>query len=269
MTLLQDQLTRAARKLLVLSLAMLLSFAISAISATMANASPSGAKNTVYARITELVKLPAPFTVLPDGKVEVDKKLWEHDREDDGTELYTSKKADARIATLRSTSGTLESFTSFALGPVPKEKGDRAETDESLSFKDGKLTSRTSCSINEGAGAVGKDAAGRICTTATQALCTAVKNKDVISPDTIKEMDSSEMRALAVILTLRGPDHQLDNVIRYGNRLGLKHAAQTTKGQLILASRQPAAEKPDDVKQFEVAKKSLERLKTICTETGY
>jgi hypothetical protein len=41
-----------------------------------------------------------------------------------------------------------------------------------------------------------------------------------------------EVRAIATILAMRGPEHQLDNLAKHGNRLGLNNPLQTTKGKL-------------------------------------
>jgi hypothetical protein len=228
-----------------------------------AGTQPTG---TDYAEIAKVGTLAGSFEVKPDGKVQADPNQWTRQKEDDGTELYTTvKNSDVRVAVLKNPTGGVDSFTTFKLHEEVKGVAPRPETDESMIFKNGKLSSRTSC---EEAG--GKDSFGRICTTATPALCRGIKAKGFISSEALEELDQAEMRSLALILTLRGTDHQLDNVVRFGNRLGLTRAVQTTKGQLILVSREPqgnlplSARRTDEQREAASAAKALEKLKNLC-----
>ena len=194
---------------------------------------------TEFERITQLVKLPYPVTITHDGELRADKSKWTSSKESDGTELLTSKEkepAEARVAVIRSKT-TLESFTSYSLKAAATGTTTKPETSSSVFFDQGKLAAFTMC---EDSG--GKDSLGRTCVTATPKLCQDLKKSEPIEEDTMKKVDSFEMRAIATILTLRGADHQLDNVVRTGNRLGLKSALQTTKGQLVALSKQISKE---------------------------
>ena len=145
------------------------------------------------------------------------------------------------MAIIRSqTTSSIESFTAYSLRANTSTAGTKPETSASVFFESGKLKAFTIC---EDAG--GKDSLGRTCVTATPKLCENLKKSDAIQTDTLKAVDTFEMRAIATILTLRGPDHQLDNVVRTGNRLGLKSAMQTTKGQLLALSKQIAKDATD------------------------
>ena len=197
----------------------------------------SGASD--FTRIAKLVQLPDPVKIANDGKLVIDKSKWASSKEADGTELLTSKvkePAEARIAVIRSqTTSNIESFTAYSLKGAGAVSGTKQESSASVFFDNGKLKAFTVC---EDSGS--KDSIGRTCVTATPRLCENLKKSDPIEADTLKVVDTFEMRAIATILTLRGADHQLDNVVRTGNRLGLKSSLQTTKGQLMAFSKQIA-----------------------------
>lgn len=212
--------------------------------ATVSRANVSGASiassgASDFTRIAKLVKLPDPVKIGSDGKLVVDKSKWLSSKEADGTELLTSKikePAEARIAVIRSqTTSNIESFTAYSLKGAGIISGTKQESSASVFFDNGKLKAFTIC---EDSGS--KDSIGRTCVTATPRLCENLKKSDPIEADTLKAVDTFEMRAIATILTLRGADHQLDNVVRTGNRLGLKSSLQTTKGQLMAFSKQIA-----------------------------
>ncbi len=216
-----------------------------------------------YSLTSKLVTPPAHLNVNIAGLSEFDKKAWTVEKQDDGTELYTlkNKKPEARAAIMRNAKGDLESMTTY------KVVGS-SETSGSMMFEKGSLKSFTSCET--------QDPVGRVCVTATPELCHAMKVGNV-QPDAMKQMDTFEMRSLAILLTLRGTDHQLDNMVKSGNRLGLKSALQTTKGQLLALSkvieretRTPAATAPADDKLTQrVLEKSLPRLKQACLDTKF
>lgn len=222
-----------------------------------------------YALTAKLLVTPARLEINSSGLSEFDKSAWSIEKQDDGTELYTfKKKPEARAAVMRAGDGTLESITTY------KTAG-KTETAASMTFEKGVARSFTSC---EDAG--GKDF-GRVCVTATRELCGALK-AGTLQAEQLKETDTAEMRALAILLTLRGADHQLDNMVRSGNRLGLKTALQTTKGQILamakevaieqhLTSRAPAGTKAsvDEALAQTVLEKSLPRLKQACTDTHF
>lgn len=250
------------------------------------------------------LKLPIPLSIDRKGALSFDKAKWKVQRDDDGTELLTLKdKSEAKAAILKGKDGAVESVTTYALKNDAKEKEVKALPEDAATvfFKEGTLAAFTQCT-DEGK----KGEMGRICVTATLKLCQQLKAGAEVNGETIKEMDLFEMRALALLLTLRGSDHQLDNMLRSGNRLGLKSGLQTTKGQLLALAKQIAKEtapktnreiakapadapaqsprlvaqndgktatdkdSTDEVARTrEVLEKTLPRLKEACVDTGF
>jgi hypothetical protein len=205
-----------------------------------------------FARITKLLRLPAPFTISQQGKIEAAKIHWQVEQDADGTDLFTSAKGNARIAVLKDKSGSLESVTAFSLKSPQAGETPRTETDDSLAFKDQTLLAYTRCESSKPAASP-----ERRCLTVTRALCSSLVSKGQVGLDSLHETDSFEMKALAIILTLRGADHQLDNVVHFGNRLGLKSPEQSTRGQIVAAAAKTGAQSPNTP---EVVK----QLKDMC-----
>jgi hypothetical protein len=270
--------------------------AATALTPSRAHASVSLTLND-YAFTAKLVSLPAHLQVNSAGLSEYDKKAWSIETQDDGTELYTlksksqsksksksktKKKPEARAAIMRDKKGDLESMTAYELSDK-LSGGD--ETAGAMIFETGRLRAFTSCET--------ENSVGRVCVTATPDLCHALKAGNV-RPEEMKQMETYEMRALAILLTLRGTDHQLDNMVKSGNRLGLKTALQTTKGQLLALSKvveresrrtasvasataplavsavvPPPAQTADDKLAETVLEKSLPRLKQACLDTRF
>lgn len=184
-----------------------------------------------FSRITKLLRVPAPFIVSERGKIEGAKSHWRIEQDADGTDLFTAAKSDARIAVLKDKSGSLESVTAFSLQRTPAGETPGTETDDSLAFKDQALLAYTRCeSLKLAAWPE------RRCLTVTRPLCSGLVTKGQVALDTLSETDAFEMKALAIVLTLRGADHQLDNLVHFGNRLGLKTPEQSTRGQLVAAA---------------------------------
>jgi hypothetical protein len=252
---------------------------------TPADSPTSAQKPGSYdARIAnQLLRLPHKLELKSDGKLKADQKHWTLEKDPDGTDLYTAKgAASSRVAAIKSNEGKLELLTSFVLKDAAKSPGEsQPEESSSFFFTQGKLTAYTSC---EDTGA--KASVGRVCVTATPKLCQSLRNGGGLDAETLQETESFEMRSLATLLTLRGSDHQLDNVLRSGNRLGLKTALQTTKGQLVTLAKQieteqaaakaPASASTSDKTQIEqnllaksVLEKSLPRLKQACLDTKF
>lgn len=214
----------------------------------------------------------APIGVSAAGASTFDKKNWALEKDNDGSEIYSAKnKPEAKGAILRTASGDVESVTTFKLDKSGEESA------SSLFFENKAVKSYTQCANDK--------SVGRVCVTATADLCHALK-ASALRPDDVKDTDTYEMKALALILTLRGSDHQLDNMAHTGNRLGLKTALQTTKGQLIALAREvakesgqavPAPREPaaaakiaaDDKLAQGVLEKSLPRLKQACLDTHF
>ncbi len=244
---------------------------LSVLGSTLLALSANAAVDGDFARTNEIVHLPLAIKVSAQGKIDADTAKWKIEKDPEGTELFTAKSGDeTRVAAMKGDDGVLESFTSY----VMKKK---AENSSTVFFTKGKLSAFTSCEAS-----ADKDSIGRICVTATPKLCQNLKKGDGIDPATLKEIDLFEMRALAAILTLRGSDHQLENVVKSGNRLGLKSALQTTKGQIYALVKQitketqkksdgrdPATEAAESQLAKSVLEKSLPRLKDACVVTKF
>lgn len=226
-----------------------------------------------------MITLPAKVSIAGKGRIDFDKKSWTEEKQPDGTQLLTvkSKADDARVAVMRSKSGVLETFSAYQL------KKTKMESSLSVFFDEDHMAAFTTCEEGES-----KNSPGRVCVTATPKLCKSLSSGEGLTPDILSEMDAFEMKALATILTLRGSDHQLDNMVKSGNRLGLKSALQTTKGQLIALAKQIAkekgtplpVEKPRDPAQEkrevddskiakDVIEAALPRLKRTCVDAGF
>ncbi|HVK60625.1 MAG TPA: hypothetical protein VM432_03700, partial [Bdellovibrionales bacterium] len=162
------------------------------------------------------------------GELAFAKSKWTREVEGKDTELFTAVgPVQGRVAVLRGKDGKTESLTAYKLGAAPDKTAAPSEEEAStMFFEKDQLSAYSTCEER-----TGEPAIGRICVTATPKLCKALKAGKGVAPEVLKEMDTYEMRGLAILLTLRGSDHQLDNVVRTGNRLGLKSALQTTKGQ--------------------------------------
>lgn len=232
-----------------------------------------------YARIAKLISVPDHGGLNDKGESKFEKTKWSTDKQADGSEIYTLKaKPEARAVVMRSDAGALESMTAFEI--AAKDKTEKAG---SVFFETGKLAAFTSCEEQKNL--------GRVCVTTTPALCKQLKDGNVAA-ETMTDMDKFEMRSLSYLLTLRGADHQLDNMVKTGNRLGLKSALQTTKGQLMALVKQLAAEtesksrapsatentkaktmSPAEFEQSKLAlsvlSESLPRLKQACVDTGF
>jgi hypothetical protein len=241
--------------------------------------------------------LPTPERIeFTDAGIGFAKDKWIRETEGRETELFTSKgTVQGRVAVLRGKDGKTESLTAYKLNATKKD----APTEEiaaSMIFDHDQLAAYSTCEDRPG-----NPAGGRTCVTATPKLCHALKDGTGVTPEILAETDTYEMRGLAVLLTLRGSDHQLDNMVRTGNRLGLKTALQTTKGQIMALARQlmkeqavaktasavkapaqrdPAAakivvsskeEKAKEENEMarEVLERSLPRLKQACLDTKF
>lgn len=235
----------------------------------LASSFGSTAWSAEFQKVNNLAKLPTSLKITAEGKIDADSGKWKIEKDADGTDLLTLKSGDeTKVAAMRTSSGELEAVISYTL----RSKNEFANA---LLFKEGKLASFTTCETEDG-----KDSIGRICVTATAKLCQNLRKGAGLEEAVLKEVDVHEMRALAAVLTLRGSDHQLDNAAKTGNRLGLKTALQTTKGQLYTLAKQIAKETKtagsatsasvtvDDEKANKLAKsvleKSLPRLKSGC-----
>jgi len=220
-----------------------------------------------YAEASRFLKVPLQLT--REGHLSFQKTQWERVLDSDGTELLSARKQKARAALMKDKDGKPEALISYKLNQ--KGKTER-ESSNALFFERGRLSAVTTCEEFEKA----RDL-GRICVTATPALCTDLRNGNGIDPKSLEDTEKYETRALASILTLRGPDHQLDNMIATGNKLGLKSSLQTTRGQILALARQVAKElgmkssepSKDDKNARVVLEFTLPLLKSACENARF
>ena len=189
-----------------------------------------------YAESSRFIKL--PLALSRDGKLNYKTENWKSETDPDGTDLLTAKKLRARAAVLKNKSGKVEALVSYVMKPETMNTKSDLEEGQALYFDgDGHLAAVTVCDEVKAA----RDL-GRVCVTATPKLCGDLRSGKGVDPETLQRAESFETRTLASLLTLRGSDHQLDNLLKTGNRLGLKSSLQTTRGQLITLARQVAKE---------------------------
>lgn len=232
-----------------LSLAVLLSFSASFSMAaeTSAQVAPSSSTPaTAPAPMAISAPVPKPtvekalaflnpakgWSVNATQRVDFDQKLWTREALGDGSEIFSyqaakSKEEEQKRAILRD-GENLSSISSYQLAPAKKGAKIQEERSASVVFHKGDLFAVTQCR-DDGT------KLGRNCITVTPDVCEYVKEEEPKEfPKKVSEqLKVLEIRALATILTLRGTNHQLENVARHGNRLGLNNPLQTTKGKLI------------------------------------
>ncbi len=215
-----------------------------------------------YAESTRFLKV--PLAISREGKVVYKKHLWKSDTDPDGTELLNATKIEARAAILKNKDGSVEALISYALKANSKGEKSALEEGRALYFDQGRLAAVTVCDQVKAASEL-----GRVCVTATAKLCGDLRTGQGVDARTLARAENYETRTLSSLLTLRGSDHQLDNLLKSGNRLGMKSGLQTTRGQLMILARQVAKElgkpvsgdaEPSELRTAD-AKKIAERAK--------
>lgn len=215
---------------------LLVSTALLSLSAVAAQESPVSPSLPVPKSAVEKALLflnPAKgWSVNSTQKVDFDQKLWTREALADGSEIFSYQTAkvseeEQKRAILRD-GENLSSISSYQLAPLKKGKKAQEERSASVVFLKGDLFAITQCR-DDGT------KLGRNCITVTPDVCDYIKAEQTVEvPSKVSEqLKVLEIRALATILTLRGTSHQLENVARHGNRLGLNNPLQTTKGKLI------------------------------------
>lgn len=179
------------------------------------------------------------WSVNANQKVDYDEKIWSKESLADGSEIYkmvaTPVGVEEQKQVVLRAGENLSSITSFALVKDAKKKTVH-EQSASVLFHKGALYSVTQCRDEN-------DKNGRNCLTVTRELCSYVTppEKEVFPVMLAAQLKVLEVRALATILAIRGPDHQLENIAKHGNKLGLKNPLQTTKGKLTAKDAKLAA----------------------------
>lgn len=201
--------------------------------------------------------LSAPLQLTREGHVSFQKSQWSLEHDQDGTELFQARKIKAQAARLKGKDGKTEALISYVLKPKKKSS---IESSSALFFENGRLAVLTLCEELSQPPKI-----GRVCITANADVCASLRSEKDVSQESFKKIEAYETRALASILTLRGSDHQLDNMLATGNRLGLKNPLQTTKGQLRALSSRSETDKA--AKQ--VLAHTLPKLKKSCKEARF
>lgn len=162
-------------------------------------------------------------------RVAADSQLWSTETLEDGSEIFTARASSAELEHKRvilRDGANVSSISFYILTKSKSSRGPAHEESASIVFHKGRLHALTKCSDNG-------DKSGRDCLTVSRLVCGFVKAPEADLPKALNdELKVLEVRALATILTLRGAEHQLENVSRHGGRMGLKDPLQTTKGKL-------------------------------------
>ena len=171
------------------------------------------------------------WSVPARGPTRFSRSKWTREDEGSGVEMFSRKPARAAAAeekrVVMRDGDSLSSAGRYALftGSSAREESAAVMAD------DVGWASYTQCEDR---------GAGRVCATVTPEICGKMKSDQVeLDEKDFAGLEKSETRAIALILAMRGSEHQLDNVVRYGNRMGLKDPAQTTKGRLMRAADYP------------------------------
>jgi hypothetical protein len=184
------------------------------------------AKASDYQRGQAFLPPTSGLQILDNGKIQVDQKKWDRETELGGTEIFSYKRTSADPKQLEDKAvivrngAELASIASYELG----RKSHPGEISSSIEFSNGQIASVTQCED--------KIKPGRSCLTVNSPLCSALERKQPISNEVMGKLERTEVHALALILTLRGSDHQMENLASTGNRFGIRSKNQTTKGQI-------------------------------------
>ncbi|MCM2283106.1 MAG: hypothetical protein NDI61_14785 [Bdellovibrionaceae bacterium] len=244
------------RKRLTFFCAALLALSVPALSVKAHGAGPSTVEPATPDDLRHALTLLTPakgWSIASDQHAVFDAKLWSREALNDGSEIFTAQMdgksapsdaspvSEQKRVILRD--GTnLSSVSAYAL--TREKTGALTEASSSIVFHKGRLYALTRCEDQGGA-------KGRDCLTVTRQLCEYARAPGEMPTRLSDELKVIEVRALATILALRGPDHQLENVARHGSRMGLKDALQTTKGKFL-------------AKKKEIQSKALARARSLC-----
>lgn len=164
------------------------------------------------------------WEVKPDGQIVFDKSVWNSTTDAEGSEVFTLKKSDSeqKRTVIRNEDKTIRTISEYRLDS-------KKENYWFVFFLDQKLAAATTCNDKT------KDGL-RNCVTAIPSVCKSLpKNRATswtLPKAVIPDVDLVEKRALATVLSMRGESHQMENMAKTGNLIGLKHKLQTTRGRL-------------------------------------
>ncbi len=169
------------------------------------------------------------WEVTPNGAIEFDKNIWTASKDDEGSEVFVLKKpvgaTEQKRTVIRNDDQSIRTISEYRLV-------DNKETFWFVFFLDQQLAAATTCTDRTADGL-------RSCTTAIPAVCKSLpigKSTEWTLPKSIvPDVDLVEKRALATVITMRGETHQVENMAKTGNLIGLKNKMQTTRGRLTAA----------------------------------
>ncbi len=172
---------------------------------------------------------PRDWEVKSDGTIEFDKNLWTASKDDEGSEVFIFKKptgaTEQKRTVIRNDDQSIRTISEYRLV-------DKKENYWFVFFLDQQLAAATTCTDKTSDGL-------RSCTTAIPSVCKSLpadKTTEWTLPKAIvPDVDLVEKRALATVLSMRGEGHQMENMAKTGNLIGLKHKLQTTRGRLTAA----------------------------------
>lgn len=166
------------------------------------------------------------WEIKPDGNIEFDKNIWTASKDEEGSEIYLIKKpvgaTEQKRTVIRNEDRRIRTISEYRLV-------DQKENYWFVFFLDQQLAAATTCTDKTSDGL-------RSCTTAIPSVCKSLpasKTTEWTLPKAIvPDVDLVEKRALATVLSMRGEGHQMENMAKTGNLIGLKHRLQTTRGRL-------------------------------------
>ncbi len=169
------------------------------------------------------------WQVRADGAIEIDPSLWTASKDDEGSEVFSLKKpvgATEQIRTvIRNEDKSIRTISEYRLN-------NKKEKYWFVFFLDQKLAAATTCTDETPDGL-------RSCTTAIPSVCQSLQGSTTtewtLPKAVVPDVDLVEKRALATVLSMRGEGHQMENMAKTGNLIGLKHKLQTTRGRLTTA----------------------------------
>jgi hypothetical protein len=167
------------------------------------------------------------WEVTAGGKIEFDKKIWTLSKDEEGSEVYLAKRplgaTEQKRTVIRNDDQSIRTISEYSLNK------DRKENYWFVFFLDQKLAAATTCTDDT------KDGL-RTCSTAIPSVCKSLPTSKAagwtLPKAIVPDVDLVEKRALATVITMRGESHQVENMAKTGNLIGLKHKMQTTRGRL-------------------------------------
>lgn len=166
------------------------------------------------------------WQVKADGKIEFDKEVWTQSKDEEGSEIFTAKKpkgaTEQKRTVIRNDDQTIRTISEYSIA-------NNKENFWFVFFLDQKLAAATTCTDKTADGL-------RKCATAIPSVCKSLPTSKAVDwtlpKPVVPDVDLVEKRALATVLTMRGEGHQMENMAKTGNLIGLKHKLQTTRGRL-------------------------------------